>query len=222
MRTECIIHHHLGLGDHFVCNGLVNVLSDTYQKIYLACKKNNFNTVNTLYSENNKIKIFSIEDENKEIEYFSKLLDLPIIRIGFEQCRRTEWNISFYEQFNINFSNRYERFELPNHIPYEEEVYKFFGKNDYCLVHRESSEGKYTLNINTDLPIVEIEKSTDPYKNLLSYRKLIKNANEIHCVNSSVFHLVDSIGPTSKLIYHDVRTLDFKIDTSKWSIIKYD
>jgi hypothetical protein len=221
MIQKCIIHHHLGLGDHFVCNGLVNFLSDDYEKIYLACKKENLNTIKCLYSENKKVNIFSITDENKEIFQFSNFINLPVIRVGFEYCNRNEWNTSFYSQLKIDYSIRYERFNLPKNIPYEEELFNLFSKKDYCLIHRESSEGKFNIRIGTDLPIVEIEKKTDPYKNLLSYRKLIENAKEIHCINSSVFHLVDGINPNSKLIYHDIRPKDFKIE-DKWRIINYD
>lgn len=221
MTNGCIIHHHLGLGDHFVCNGLVNTIADDYDSVYVSCWKSNFDTVKTLYSESKKVKVFSIVDEKTDIEYFSNFVNLPVIFIGFQYCDRKEWNTSFYKQMNIDFSNRYARFELPNFIPHEEEIFNLFAKEKYCLVHRESSERKYNLNIDTDLPIVEIKKETDPYGNLLSYRKLIQNASEIHCINSSVFHLVDGIDPKAKLVYHDIRPKDFKIE-EKWSVIEYD
>jgi hypothetical protein len=218
---KLILHHHLGLGDHFVCNGLVNYISDIHETIYLACKKSNFNTIKCLYSENKKVKVFSISNENTEVAQFSNFMNLPILRVGFEYCNRNEWNTSFYSQLSIDFSVRYNRFYLPKTIPYEDQVFELFAKDEYCLVHRETSEGSYDIQIDTKLPMVEISKNTDPYKNLISYRKLIKNAKEIHCVNSSVFHLVDSLDLKSKLVYHDVRSRDFKIE-NKWKIIKYD
>lgn len=220
--SEIILHHHLGLGDHFVCNGMVNFLSDSYNAIYLPCKNNNFKTVKNLYSENNKIKIFRINKfEFKEVYYFSKYSNLPIVKVGFENCNRKEWNTSFYDQMNIDFSIRYNRFHLPKNIPHQDELYDLFSLNEYCLVHSESSESKYKLNISQKYPIVNVSKENDPYGNLLNYVKLIKNAKEIHCVNSSFFHLVDSIKTDACLFYHDVRKLDFKI-SDKWRIVKYD
>lgn len=220
--TSLVVHHHLGLGDHFVCNGLVNYLSESYDSIYLACKKNNFSTVNLLYSDSEKVKVFTIsENEDEEVSNFCTFMGLPLLRVGFENCDRFEWNTSFYSQLQYDFKIRYSHFKLPNKIGNEEEVYNLFSKDEYCLVHRESSESKYNLDIDTNLPIVEIEKETDPYGNLLNYRKLIQNAKEVHCVNSSVFHFVDSIDTKAKLVYHDVRKRDFKI-TDKWSIINYD
>ena len=37
-----IIHHHLGLGDHFVCNGLVRFIIDknNYEQYYIPAKEN--------------------------------------------------------------------------------------------------------------------------------------------------------------------------------------
>lgn len=220
--SKIILHHHLGMGDHFVCNGLVNYLSQKYDSIYLACKKSNFNTINFLYSDNYKVNLLSIGDsEHLDVKYFSEFMNIPVLRVGFEFCDRSEWNTSFYAQLGIDFSVRYDMFHIPDSLPNEEEIYQLFSKDKYCLVHRESSESKYNLKIDTELPIVEIEKTTDPYGNLLNYRKLIQNAEEIHCVNSSVFHLVDSIDTNADLIYHDVRKRDFKI-SDKWRIIEYD
>ena len=36
---ELIIYHHLGLGDHLICNGLVNYLSLYFNKVFLPVKK---------------------------------------------------------------------------------------------------------------------------------------------------------------------------------------
>lgn len=217
-----ILHHHLGLGDHFVCNGLVNFLSDSYDTIYLPCKKNNFNTVELLYSENQKVKVFKIDkSEFQEVEHFSQYSSTPILRVGFNNCNIFEWNTSFYSQLNIDFSIRYSRFRLPSRIENEENIFRLLSKNDYCLIHCESSEAKYSLNIDGKKQIVEVSKEKDPYGNLLNYVKLIKNAKEVHCINSSFFHLVDSVETNAKLFYHDVRKRDFKI-TDKWKIVNYD
>lgn len=220
--SNIILHHHLGLGDHFVCNGMINYLSKEYDLIYLPCKKHNFNTIELLYSENSKVKVFKINSsEFEEIYYFSKFTNIPIFRVGFENCNIYEWNTSFYSQLSLDFSIRYSEFKLPKNIPNENDLYNLLAKNEYCLVHRESSEGKYELNIDKKYDVVEVSKENDPYGNLLNYVKLIKNAKEIHCINSSFFHLVDSIETKAKLFYHDTRKRDFKI-LDKWRIVTYD
>jgi len=220
---ELILHHHLGLGDHFVCNGIVNFLSDHFDLIYLACKKSNYSTVSLLYSENTKVKVFQISDEFVDVAQFSKDKKIPILRIGFDNCDPSEWNTSFYSQVGIKFSSRYDLFKLPKQIPNEDDVFNlFYNQKDYCVFHREASIGNYELKINSNLHKIEIQKSTDPFGNILNYRKLISNAKEIHCINSSLFHFVDSLPLKNKLVYHNVRKLDFKIDEKKWEIVNYD
>lgn len=216
---KIILHHHLGLGDHFVCNGLVNKLSEECDTIYLPCKSHNYETIKYLYSENPKVEVFKIdENEFNEVGLFSSLLEIPILMVGFENHSPTNWDKSFYEQLKIDFSERYNSFSLPRKYP--NSVIEP-PKNDYILVHSQSSTGKYDLNIDTSLDIVEIENGVSD--NLFSYLKIIKKAKKIHCINSSVFHLIDSLTDiTYNLYYHDVRKDDctnFKV-SDKWKIIK--
>ena len=55
-----IIHHHLGLGDHFVCNGLVRFIIDknNYEQYYIPAKEQNFLTVKEMYSDLNNVENF--------------------------------------------------------------------------------------------------------------------------------------------------------------------
>ena len=64
---ELIIYHHLGLGDHLICNGLVNYLSLNFNKVFLPVKKRNFNNVSYLYKENNKIHLFKVSNEEEDV-----------------------------------------------------------------------------------------------------------------------------------------------------------
>ena len=89
--------------------------------------------------------------------------------------------------------------------------------NDYVLVHRDASNNTYELNIESD-NLIYIDKETDIYNNVFLYSKLIKDASEIHCINSSFVHLVDGIETSGKLIYHDVRGSIIKLK-KKWKII---
>ena len=231
---EIVVHHHLGLGDHFICNGLVHELSKKYRTIFLACKDKNYKTVNEMFKDTKNINIFRLKENQfffykknhdkfyeKQINKFSEKENLEVIKIGFENCDRLEFNTSFYRQVGLDFSHRYTSFKLPNKIELEEEIFKMFSRKKYILVHRESSSRKYNLQIKSHIPIVEIDARKDPFGNLLNYRKLIQKAYEIHCINSSVFHFVDSIETKAKLFYHDVRKRDFKIE-SKWNIINYN
>ena len=217
--NKIVLHHHLGLGDHFVCNGLVNRVCESYDIVYLPCKSHNYETVKYLYSENKKVKVFKIDaNEYNEVFSFALMVDSPVLMVGFQNHNPNNWDRSFYEQMKLDFSERYDSFALPKEPP---DNLISPPDNDYILVHSEASVEKYSLNIDTSLEIFEIEKGKS--NNIFSYIDVIKNAKEIHCINSSVFHLIDSLSEiTDKLYYHDVRKSDgskFKV-SDKWKIIK--
>lgn len=221
---QIIAHHHLVLGDHFVCNGLVNHLCEKYDKIYLPSKTRNLDTVEYLYCENDKVVVFPIySDEYTEVEAFSNQNALPILKVGFEHTDPTNWDKSFYSQLNIPFEYRYTKFAIPVKQPITPHD---IPDKKYILVHNQSSESVYELAIETNPfqhQVVYIFRE-DNYPNLLSFLPLIFRASQIHCINSSVFHLIDSLilPPNIELYYHDIRkdSTSFEIST-KWKQIHY-
>ncbi len=208
--NKIILYHHTGLGDHFVCNGLVNFLSEKYDSIYLPCKETNFPTVNYLYSENEVVKVFKItQDEDISVYTFSTLISAPVIRVGFENCNPSKWDRSFYEQLGIDFKFRYNLFNIPKKNP---EIVLPVPNEKYILIHNKSSFGEYDLRIESEYKKIYVEKVSD---NLLSYIDLIQNAQEIHCIDSSFCCLVDGLDiPNVNLVYHDIR----KTPNSSWNI----
>ena len=92
-----IIHHHLGLGDSIICNGLVNYLSKKNNKVYLPVKSNLLDKINYLYSDNNDVEIFEIDNESREqdILYFAEKKSVKILRIGFDNIGATAFNLLF-------------------------------------------------------------------------------------------------------------------------------
>jgi hypothetical protein len=215
-----IIHHHLGLGDHFVCNGLVNYFSKL-EKIDLICKKYNEPTVKTLYQDNNSVTIVPIPAQNELLESYnySVSTNQKILRIGFDKCDINNWDRSFYSQVGLDFVERYRLFKLPKKLPEQAPA----PQEPFIFIHSESSEGSYNLNINSSINNRFYVKKTDT-DNLLGYLRLITMAEEIHCINSSLFHLIDSIPSiTNKLYYHNIRhhPCTFEI-SNKWSIVNYD
>ena len=83
MKNSLVIHHHLGLGDHIICNGLINQIS-IYKKIYLICKLQYYKNIRYLYKDNKNVKVIpltnlmtrSIKSEKK----FSKLLSFSFCK----------------------------------------------------------------------------------------------------------------------------------------------
>src|SRR5579871_3505406 len=198
-----VVWHHPGLGDHLICNGLVNYLADQHDRIFLPCKPQYLDTVRCLYAEQPKVEPFAVARWPDDVEDAARKHGCDILRVGHERTNPNRFDASFYRQLNIPFEVRYTRFALPQRIPHEEELFECLAPGgDYCLVHAECSSGVYTLDIPGALPRVRIERSTDPFGNLLAYRMLMTKAAEIHCINSSAIHLVDGVPTRARLFYH--------------------
>lgn len=101
-------------------------------------------------------------------------------------------------------------------------------KENYILVHNKTSIYTYTnLKLPNDKHIVYVDNLTD---NLLDWITVIKNADEIHCVESSVFHLVDNISHSlkSKLFFHHIRNfnamtfINCEENNNVWETVEYE
>jgi hypothetical protein len=211
MVKRVIIHHHLGIGDHFTCNALVHYLSKDYDEVWLACKGYTEATVKHLYEDYPKIKPFVIQREPEDVYDFSTLSEIPIIRIGFEYTNPNEFERSFYSQFGLPLEYKNDNFRLPLLLNKSKEFYdKVVDElsEDYIFIHDESTAGSFSLKIQSKLNRFFVKKEDTP--DVLDYVHTICNAKEIHFINSGIFPLVvllDHMGliETKKIFYHNKR-----------------
>lgn len=222
--SEIIIHHHSGLGDAIICNGLVNYLSKKFDKIYLASYYKISDHLDYLYSNNDSVELLIYHNA---LEIY-KNRKIPVLRIGFEKNNKN-FNTSFYQQLNLSYQISFDHFYIP--IDQDKErsledhlIKEYKVDNQYMLIHQVSSYGKVDLNIKSNLGKIYVEKETDIFKNIFFYRKIIENAKEIHCIDSSFLHLVERVPTNAKLYFHNHKT-----DTQKseklvlmkdWKIVK--
>jgi hypothetical protein len=235
-NSKFILHHHLGLGDHFVLNGMVNFVSKKYEKIYIPAKTHNYSTVKFMYENNNKVEVFEVGNltEHKDVANFGKKEGLEILRVGFEKLKMNgEFNPKFYNQLDLSYDISFDYFD-PNYVQENNKLLESHLKtyykcsNNYIILHIEGStisdiEG--SLKIDSHLPKILIEKKSDIFKNLLYYLDVIKNAKEVHCINSSVFTLVERIPTNGKLFFHNLSKSDntkkFTAFNKEWTFVDY-
>jgi len=208
---KIILHHHLGLGDHFICNGLVRKLKETLtlDLLILPVKEHNLATVSALYADQGGIELMPVppgayHEEDAYIVAQSKLLEIPILKISFNGSKTIAFDISFYRQLGLDPELSWSNFSAPLDTLASRSLYdKVVKHQDYCLVANTGSVGTFDIDINTSLPIYQL--TPEHSSNLLDWALVISNAQEIHCIDSSFIHLVDRI-PTQakKLVYHNV------------------
>ena len=222
---ELIIYHHLGLGDHLICNGLVNYLSLNFNTVFLPVKKRNFNNVSYLYKENNKIHLFKVTNEEEDVLNYARKNNLKILKIGFENRKKPNSDM----QLKLSIISK-DYFSFPRDIEKEDALYQHlvehFGiKDKFALIHSESSQGNADIKIGDEFDKIFIRKDMDIFNNIFYYSKLIELAEEIHCIDSSFLHLVDRSMTTDNLYFHNLKntfTTGANLKLLKnWNVIEY-
>lgn len=207
-----VLFHHTGLGDHFMCNGLVHVFAHNYDEVNLVCKKPYVKTVAHLYEDYpDKIKILPVEDEFVDSIKYAEEQNIPLYKVGFDKCNFNAFEESFYTQYNLDPDLEFSNFKLPKDLKGSKDFYnKTLTKlgEDYIFVHNVSSYKNFDLKIESTLPKHIVDKSdTD---DLLDYIDTICNAKEVHVISSALHNLVfqlyirDMI-KSKTVYYHDVR-----------------
>ena len=229
------------LGDCFVQAGIINTLTEQCAGIILPVlhRDNLVENVSTLFSNNSKVHIAAFTDsiDHTDLNKFIIENRLPCI----EQQRLMSvpigegnvvpyWDEQLYTLFDIPFSHRYTKFNMPDVREQSKKLYDSIVKsNKYILVAQKF------LNPFTEafLPLPNDEKQViylteELSSNMLFYYDLIKHADEIHCVPSSIFCLVDSLvhQTQAKLFYHDLRAntvmrVNNRFNNRRWAIIQY-
>jgi hypothetical protein len=193
-----IIHHHLGLGDHIICNGLIRTIA-AKENIKLFCKHKNYQNVSYMYKDNSNIQILCVENDNEATDI--GLQNSNYIRLGISLNSNFPsnlmWDEVFYYQIGLPYELSWNNFFInkpKSQNPVPNEPYGFlchmgsdgidrldYTKIDHTLQKNYSNNGNFFDNID-----------------------LIQNATEIHCINSSYIHLIDRIETSkkTKLVYH--------------------
>jgi len=223
-----LIHHHLGLGDHIICNGLVRFILDEYKlsRIYLPAKVQNYSTVSQMFEDRPEIVPVSVKNDEEVYALPELKLCDKVISVGFSKLR-PDWDVSFYETIGLPFSIRWSKFKVARNIKREKTlISKISLEKDepFVLIHNQGSVGKFDLSINTNMKKIYVEPLTDC---MLDWCELAESAEEVHCIDSSFIHLAQSLNVKSGF-FHNIRNVKDMSIYSKlfcinnlWKVIDY-
>lgn len=209
---DIILYHHLGMGDHFTCNGLVHSISSNFTKIFLICKERYYPTIKHMYEDFTYIEVVPIQKEPEDIQPFAQKNNLNILSVGFQHIDPMRVERSFYEQLDLPYDLRFTNFKLPKNLEGSKKFYERVKSNlgnDYVFVHNQSSDSRYNLQINTSLQsfVCSMQDTND----LFDYVYTMINAKEIHVINSSLYCLMISLYKlnllnANKIVFHNCRS----------------
>lgn len=202
------VYHHLGMGDHIICNGLVRELSDRGNKINLFVLGHNYESVKFMYRDIDMILI-TVKNDNEVIEYLKNNKITSIIKIGFDKLitKDVRFDQAFYRDLDIDFKLRWDKFIVKRDYDKEDNLYNKYKleEKNYIFIHDDKTRNysineKYISNkkIKIVRPIIGLTN------NIFDYCKILENAAEIHCMDSSFKLLADSLYKKANSMYYHI------------------
>ena len=235
IKNNLFIHHHLGLGDQFDCNGMVRYIQKEwgYNSVSVFCKDNYYEIVDYMYRDNDNIKVIKV-DRFKEYEDVKKCLSEQgedndgLLVVGHQYYDHQAegkncWEI-FYDQVSISYEVRKSYFYVKEDPEEERKLLKKLNPENlpFAFVHDDKDRG-FILDKshiqNKDLHIIE----NDTSENIFHFISILEEAEEVHCMESSFKTLVDIYCDQEKLFFHDFRGHPLGSNSNKnWKVIKYE
>lgn len=234
-NTSICIFHHLGLGDTIECNGMIRHYTEKYDFVDIFSYFHNYDNVKKMFSDNKKIRIHKInfDKEGQEVKKFlSKYLGEVIVpghesyfnNLNYYHKNKMSCGEAFYKIANISFEYRNKKFFLKRNIENEKILYKKINPENekFIFVHDDPSRS-LIINKNDYRSDLKIIKNNPDY-NIFDLIYTLENAEEIHCMPSSILCLIDCLTELcnfNKLFLHNIRNVFIGPNSlsNNWKII---
>jgi hypothetical protein len=192
------IYHHLGLGDHFTCNGIVRHYHETHGSITLFCYKHFEENIKFMYRDLKDFNTIGLSSDGEVDSYiYSNNLQNEVIRIGFDKLRAVKHLINtfdegFYVSEKLPFSMRFEKYYVERNSVRENDLYNTLNPNNepYIFVHEDPQRNMFIdrKRLRSDLKII----TNDTKYLIFDYISLIERAIEVHVMQSSFKDMINS------------------------------
>ena len=214
--SRLFVHHHIGLGDHFDCHGIIRHLSEnpdaimqdkTFETFHVFAIDGHYPIIEYMYRDNPAIVVENVGTYETEYEMVQLIIqryndpESAILKIGHEfyggaggrdiKENKNCWEY-FYDQMQLPYNLRHELFYVLRDEAEEQRVFDKLNPTGekFVFVH-DSPERGYKIDrshiVNKDLKVVENDLDENP----LHFLKIIEDAEEIHCIESSFKTLIE-------------------------------
>lgn len=193
------IRPHLGLGDAFILNGMVRALATKHAGIIFPAKQHNAETLKMLWADVPNVAVIPVTNDSEADELTDSYAGTKLMLGMFGKDwngGKPGWDELMYKQAGVPFEDRWSSFKIgtPPNVQHETSAKTF------ALVHHDI-ERNFVIQTKI-LPSIP-SYYVWPSRSLLDFIWMIQNAEEIHCIDSSVACLADSIATKAKkLVLH--------------------
>jgi hypothetical protein len=222
-----VLEPHFGLGDNLVCLGLMRALSRRNPQIryYYACLPRCYHSLAWMFQNLDNVFLFPI-DGGREVRQFTSFLRARYAPIGIDGVDIKRFDESFYEQHKVPFEARWSDCDVPPG-PKSDWLYEKLNPHHepYILVcNDESGLVSYDLKI-ANLEGKKVITVAPETNNIFDWTKLVLMADEIHTIDTSFVHFVESLlhnRTRQPLFYHLARNSPTEFTRRlPWQVIRY-
>jgi hypothetical protein len=209
--SKVVISPHMGLGDHLVCIGLVKEVVRIYSGMtfYYTCSHGAYKTLSWAYNDCKNLFLMPIQSKREAVQ-LSGFLNAFFLPLDVDTNVISNYEEVFYQKFGFPFVLRWEGARVPP-SPNSDSLYDRLNPSGepYILVcNLQSDSIRYDLAItnNGNKKVIYVEPITD---NLYDWTRLTAGADEIHTIDTSYIHFVESYfyhcGEAPVLYFHKAR-----------------
>lgn len=210
-----LLYHHLGLGDHIMCHGIVREYCKTYDRVAIFCKSHNYLSVSFMYRDLPNLVIIKGDDTfakkfiSENTSEFGRDKYDQVKLLGFQHLDRHSGiplEKQFYKIAGVDLVKKWDNFFVKRDLKRERLLFKQAALDaEYIFLHEDQARN-YRINrkkINKKYKVFTPDKKLT--ENIFDYLMIIEKAKEIHVIDSSFMFLIDCLpynNPNQKLYIH--------------------
>jgi len=189
------ILHHLGLGDHIVCHGLVRYYAEKLD-VSLFCKHHNKVSVGAMFADL-PVKIIPVSNHVEAYQLQQRMTG-PLLHILVndnepEILKGLTFDEIFFKKADVPFELKWDKFFVPRNKTTEISP----PAGPYIVVHQDE---RFRVNVDSPLPVFQITR--DLTENVFDFRAVLENAAELHVIDSTFMFIVDQFKCPGKKFVH--------------------
>ena len=228
MKT-CLVMIHLGLGDLILCNGLIREIKKQNDFVFVPIKSHNLFNFKDLFKDDKEIKPLIANTDKEAFNYSNGLFD-SIIKTGiFCESKHKiyeDFCEEFYYQAKVDYNKRWTDFTYKHNVDKQTNLLLEI-KNKYIFVHDDQSRNcfinKKFITNKYDIYRPNHKLGDNNTYSIFDYTKILENAEEIHCMDSSFACYIDHLPNLKnklKYIHRYVRKEGGPVYRNNWTILQ--
>jgi len=225
---------HLGLGDQTICNALIRHYASLYDKMFLFIIDRNSISIPFMFRDLSNVKYISMKDDLTWIERIRFVESFKLFNpdadhkwIGWDYIDTHKdilFDKAFYQQCNIDFSERFSSFKMDRDLDREMALFKSLNlkEGEYIFISNNSSAGTFNANIDKNINDKNLTKIylSPLTNNICDWIYTAENAAEIHSIDSGFKSLIDSFKLKNKLFFYlDRNNKVYTTSNNDWKVI---